>query len=365
MVCFHRAVLCIDGGSFDQRQQVSLHPFTRYVGASQSFTSGDLVDLVEEHDSVLLDCAYRFLYELIIVEQLVGLLVHQNVMRFLDADPAGLGTATAELSENVAKIDGAHLRSRHAGNFEHWHAGTAHLHFDLDFLVVELTAAQLFPETFARGRTCSRTNKRIEHAFFGRLLSARLHVFSFSIADQRNADFEQIANDLLNIASNIANFGKFGSLDLEKRGAGEPGKSAGNFGLSNPRWANHQNIFWKNFLAQLLIELQSPPTVAQCNRDRAFCIPLADDIAVKLRNDFAGREVRHVFRTIKRAQPSGVSTSRLFRNPAFSYARTARVLAGSGSVTTRGAPPANKRSLKARIKAEPCPQSSMSASPMN
>src|SRR5262245_16898040 len=125
-------------------------------------------------------------------------------MRFLDGYPPGLGTTTAELSEDVAKIDGAHLRSRHTGNFEHRHAGTARLDLDLDFLIVEFTVTQLFAETLARGRTGSRTDKSVEHALFGRLLRARLHVLSFSFADQRNTDLEEIANDLLYIASNIA-----------------------------------------------------------------------------------------------------------------------------------------------------------------
>src|SRR4029450_12820547 len=171
---------------------------------------------------------------------------------------------------------------------------------------------------------------------------ARLPVFSFSVANQPNSDLEQVANDLLYIASDIANFSKFRGLDFEKRGAGQPRKPAGNFSLANPGWANHQDIFWKDLLAQLLVELQPPPAVAQCNRDRAFCIALADDKAIQFGNDSAGKEVSHAFRTIKRAQPSGVSTSRLFRNPAFSYARIARALEGSGSVTTRGVPPLNK-----------------------
>src|SRR4029450_11436856 len=159
---------------------------------------------------------------------------------------------------------------------------------------------------------------------------ARLPVFSFSVANQPNSDLEQVANDLLYIASDIANFSKFRGLDFEKRGAGQPRKPAGNFCLANPGRANHQNIFWNNPPPQLAVELQPPPAVAQCNRDCALCIALADDITIKFRNDFAGREVGHTFRTIKRARPSGVSTSRLFRNPAFSYALTARALSGWG-----------------------------------
>jgi len=37
-------------------------------------------------------------------------------------DAPGLGAAATELAENIADIDGTHLRARHAGNFEHRHA---------------------------------------------------------------------------------------------------------------------------------------------------------------------------------------------------------------------------------------------------
>ena len=44
---------------------------------------GDLVDLVEEDDAVLLDRLDRFLHQLLVVEQLVGFLVDQDVVRIL------------------------------------------------------------------------------------------------------------------------------------------------------------------------------------------------------------------------------------------------------------------------------------------
>ena len=57
VVGLHRSVLGVDGGALDQRQQVALHAFARHVGAAQAFAAGDLVDLVEEDDAVLLDRA--------------------------------------------------------------------------------------------------------------------------------------------------------------------------------------------------------------------------------------------------------------------------------------------------------------------
>ena len=55
MIGLHAAVLGRDGGAFDQRQQIALHAFARYVAADAAVARADLVDLVEKDDAVILD----------------------------------------------------------------------------------------------------------------------------------------------------------------------------------------------------------------------------------------------------------------------------------------------------------------------
>ena len=74
----------------------------RTVAGHAALARADLVDLVEEHDAVLLDHADRFLHQRIVVEQLVGFLGDQQVVRFLDRDAPRLGAAAAELAEDIA-----------------------------------------------------------------------------------------------------------------------------------------------------------------------------------------------------------------------------------------------------------------------
>ena len=59
VVGLHRPVLGRDRGALDQRQQVALHALARDVGADAAAlrARADLVDLVEEHDAVVLDAA--------------------------------------------------------------------------------------------------------------------------------------------------------------------------------------------------------------------------------------------------------------------------------------------------------------------
>ncbi len=142
MVGLDRAVLGRDRGALDQRQQIALHALARDVAADAAVAHADLVDLVEEHDAVVLDRVDRFLHQLIVVQQLVGFLVDENFVRAFDGQPAGLGAA-AQLAEDIADRDRAHLRARHARNLEHRHSAARGLRLDLDFLVVELAGAQL------------------------------------------------------------------------------------------------------------------------------------------------------------------------------------------------------------------------------
>jgi hypothetical protein len=74
--------------------------------------------LVEEHDAVVLDGLDRLLHELLLIEQLVGFLVHQDLVRLAHGDAPCLGASTAELSEDIADRDRAHLGARHARDLE-------------------------------------------------------------------------------------------------------------------------------------------------------------------------------------------------------------------------------------------------------
>ena len=140
----------------------------------------------------------------------------------------------------------------------------------------------------------ARADQRIEHALLGGVRGARLHVLALALAGLRDRDLDQIAHDLLDVAADIADLGELGRLDLEERRAREPGEPARNLGLADAGRADHQDVLRQHLLAQLVVELQPPPAVAQRDRDRALGVGLADDEAVELGDDFAGGEVGHL-----------------------------------------------------------------------
>ena len=154
------------------------------------------------------------------------------------------------------------------------------------------------------------------HALLGGLLGAHLDVLALAFAGQRDADLDQVAHDLLDVAADIADLGELGRLDLDERRAGEPRQPARNFGLADAGRADHQDVLRQHLLAQLVVELQPPPAVAQRDRDRALGVALADDEAVELGDDFAGREVGHALRTIRKCQGRPASRRRGRRSKA-------------------------------------------------
>src|SRR5579872_96693 len=291
MIGFHRAVLGRNRRAFDQRQQVALHALARYFAADAAIPHADLVYLVQEDDAVAFDRRDRLEHELIAIQQLVRFFIDENFVRTLDRQPPRLGAA-AQLAEDIADRDRAHLRARHARDFEHRHAA-GRLRLDLDFLVVEFAGAQLFTKRVPRRGAGTGADQRIQHAFLGRELRARLHILALALTGLRDRDLDEIADDLFDIAADITDLGELRGLDLEERRARELRQPPRDLGLADAGRSDHENVFRQHFLAQALGELQATPSIAQRDRYRSFGVGLADDEAVEFGDDFAGGKVGH------------------------------------------------------------------------
>ncbi len=100
--------------------------------------------------------------------------------------------------------------------------------------------------------------------------------------------FDQVADDLLHITTDIADLGKLGRLNLDKGRFGQFCQTAGDLGLAATGRADHQDVFRQHFLTQRAFQLLTAPAVAQRNRDGTFGVVLADDEAIKLGNNLAG-----------------------------------------------------------------------------
>ena len=106
-------------------------------------------------------------------------------------------------------------------------------------------------------------------------------------------DLDEVADDLFDVAADIADLGELGGFDLEERRAGELGQPPRDFGLADAGRADHQDVLRQHLFAQAGVELQPAPAVAQGDGDCALGVSLADDVAVEFGDDFAGRKVGH------------------------------------------------------------------------
>ena len=91
----HEAVARVDGGAFDDGQDVALHAFAADVGAVAAFAAGDLVDLVEEDDAAALHALDGDARHLVHVDQLLLFFLNQVIERLAHAHFA-LARASAE-----------------------------------------------------------------------------------------------------------------------------------------------------------------------------------------------------------------------------------------------------------------------------
>ena len=112
-------------------------------------------------------------------------------------------------------------------------------------------------------------------------------------AHERDAGLDKVAHDLIDVAADIADLGELGGLDLEERRVSKLGEPSGDLGLADAGRADHEDILRQNLFAHLLVELLPAPAVAQRDGHGAFCVRLAYDEAVQLRDDFPRGEVCH------------------------------------------------------------------------
>ena len=310
MVGLDHAIFRVHGRAFDQRQQIALHAGARDVGAAMLGARSDLVDLVQEHDAVLFDVLDRLLLHLVFIDELGGFLVDQDLHRVLDLHLARLLASAADAGKHRLDLFRHFFHARRRHDF---HLGRGLGHVDLDFLVVERTLAQALAEGLARdvailgiaradveAEVARRRHQDVDHAVLGRVLGALAILFHFAGAGLLDADVDQVADDGIDIAPDVADFGELGRFDLDKRCVGQLGQAARDLGLADAGRADHQDVLRRDLLAQRLGDLQAAPAVTQRDRHRTLRSSLPDDVLVQLVDDFLRRH---------RAEPAHSSTS--------------------------------------------------------
>ena len=100
---------------------------------------------------------------------------------------------------------------------------------DFDLLVAEFAGPQFLAERLAGRGGGARADQGVEHAFLGGEFRLGLDVAALALLDQRDADFHEVADDLLDVPPDVADLGELGRLHLQD---GAPASSASRRAIS-------------------------------------------------------------------------------------------------------------------------------------
>src|SRR5690606_30723289 len=116
------------------------------------------------------------------------------------------------LAEHLGEVKDPDIGAGHTRNLETGHAGTRVSDFDVDFLVVQFTAAQLLAETVAGGWRRRGADESVEHSLLRSRMGLGLDFGTLLVALKADADLDQIADDLLDITADITDLGELRGL---------------------------------------------------------------------------------------------------------------------------------------------------------
>ena len=205
----------------------------------------------------------------------------------------------AHALEDLLQLLGHFLHARRAHDLE---AGRHGAHFDFDFALVEPAFAQhlaeflpcLVPAAVLRHPGAAGAGKkRVENPLLGGVGRARAHLRHFLLARQLDGDVDELLDDRVHVAADIADLGELRRLDLDEGRTRELREPPGDLGLADARRADHEDVLGRDLLAQRLVDLHAAPAVPERDRNRALGRGLADDVLVQLLDDLARRHRLH------------------------------------------------------------------------
>ena len=124
-------------------------------------------------------------------------------------------------------------------------------------------------------------------------LGLRLDRFALALAHEMDGNLHQVAGDLVDIAADITDLGEFGRFDLDKGRLGQLGQAARDLGFADTGRSDHEDVLRRHFLGEILVELLTPPAIAQGQGHGLLGIGLADDEPVEFGDNFARRKIGH------------------------------------------------------------------------
>jgi hypothetical protein len=249
-------------------------------------------DLVEEDDAALLGALHRVPFDLRAVDEAVDLLPLEHSPRLRDRHLAARGPREHP-PQGIAQVHLQRLHPLAAEQVEHRRAGLGDLHLDLALL--ELPLAQHLaqgPAGLLAAAVGCGGEEEVEEAVLGAALGGDPDPLGALLADHGDRRLDEVADDGVHVAADIADLGELRGLHLDERRSGEAREAARDLRLAHAGGPDEDDVGGVDLAPQLLGELLPAPAVTQGDGHGPLGVALPDDVAVELGDDLAGRELR-------------------------------------------------------------------------
>ncbi len=307
VVCPHHAVARIDGCPFHDRQNIPLHTLARNIRPVSALASCNLVDFIQEDNSICLHALHSCARHLIHVDQASFFFLNQIIEGFGDFHLPFLGGSAKDIRQNILQIDVHLLRALSGDDSELGRIAFARLQFHHPF--IQLAFPELLPQLLPRACVALRTGQRqlsfavgllhlrrrrkqqIQQALLGILLCLVFHLFQSLFAHHVDGNLHQVADHRLHVAPHIAHFGELAGFHLQKRRVRQLGQPAGNFRLAHAGRSNHDDVLRHDVIGQIGRQLLPARPIPQRHSHGALGCPLTHHMLVQLGHNLPWRQL--------------------------------------------------------------------------
>ncbi len=301
-------VLGVDGGAFDDRQQVALHSLARDVGpAARALIACDLVDLVDEDDARLLG------------EVTAVWLIFSGSISASISCCSKIGRAWPTVMRRVCDCLGMIFSNMFWRSISICSKLPAPR---IDTGAIERPGNVISTSRSSSSPSCSRAfilsrdrwrrrcclgglgrvdvlprrrggwrQEQVEQLLFDAVLGLVDDFLALGVAHQTDRGLDEVADQAFDVAADIADLGVLGGLGFHERRAHEHRQPPGDLGLAHARRADQHDVLGRDLLAQVVGKLAAPPPVAQRDGDSSLGIGLAHDVAIELSHNLPRRQL--------------------------------------------------------------------------
>mmetsp|Transcript_25445 Transcript_25445/g.61540 ORF Transcript_25445/g.61540 Transcript_25445/m.61540 type:complete len:333 (+) Transcript_25445:553-1551(+) len=270
------AVLGRNLASFDDGQQIPLYTLSGGVtGVPCSSRLTDLVNLIDEYNTLLLDSLNGFLGHQLLGDQLIQGALAQSLLGFFDGHLLPLwlpcvGRNLDHLDTLIATWGKNLIHARLVG------------HVNGNKALIQCSTPQVLQPRLLLVLLGGSAQERSQNLLLYPSINLRGELSLEPAPLPADGQLHEILDDRIHILSVIANLRKLCGLNLDERGVHQLRQPTSDLSLAHTGWADHQDVSGHDLLAHLFIQLLPTPSVPQRVGHGLLGVLLPHDVLVQI-----------------------------------------------------------------------------------